>query len=229
MTRKLIYLILASATFIGCVPGSSRPTIPQCEDQCSTKDVAMFDIENVDTQKIYFLYGYSDSGSFPYPQLQQGEIEARSMHTTGIPFNNAKFNHFYFFSNPLRREQDLIARFVIRNTQPSSTTICKIKVRHNGNFNSADNRFLITNTTNNASYRYAQSPNWQNFNISSMQSYDFGGCGQTRLNTSSSEYFHHLYFFAGTSENNGNNTLLSRIIYFNTNSEKINLNNIVIK
>lgn len=228
MIKHLTYIFLL-AILLGCDVGSSRPVLPQCEDQCKDKDVAMFDLQNVDNEKIYFLYGYSDSGVFPYNQMQQGEIEPKSMHRTGIPFNNAKFNHFYFFSSPLRREEDLIGRFIIRNTQPSSTTLCKIRVRHNGDFTGADNRFLITNTTNSASYRYAQSPNWRYFDISSMNAYNFGGCGQTRLNTASSEYYHHLYFFSGESAENNENTLLSKIVYFNSNSEKINIFNIVIR
>jgi hypothetical protein len=230
MNKYLNFVVLATL-LISCRDdvGHGRTILPECQNQCPEKDDSLFDLENVDQDKIYFLFGYSDSGEFPYSVLEKGEIEAKSSHKTGIPFNNGKFNHFYFFSSPLRNQESLIARFIIKNTQPNNTTLCRIKIRKSGNFSAMDTRFRITNTGRVVSYRYGQSPHWRTFDFQSMTTHDFGKCGNVILNSSSSEYYHHLYFFTGASQDNNLNNLLSKIIYFNSNSDKVSIFNINIQ
>ncbi|MFD1602926.1 hypothetical protein ACFSJW_07520 [Flavobacterium artemisiae] len=232
MNRYLL-LIIAIGILFSCDAGRRNPLPSECIgiDPCEFKDVSVIDIQNADFANIYFKYGYSNTGKKISSFSGNGVISSHSQYPNGIALNNTMFNHIYFYSTPQMNPKDSIGSFIYRNNQPTNVTICKLKVLVNGNFSADDSRIKIIRSREFGSIKYAQhyTYNYLIFNDANSQINFNGVCGVSTVLTSPANYFHHLYFYSKEGNLADENNVFSKIIYKNTRSEKININNIVVR
>lgn len=234
--KKVTLLIFVFSIFLsGCFldPGHPSPP-PSCSDPCPNTDFSMMNIQNIDNVTIYVKYLNTSDGSYIIPNSSMISTSIAPNSSIKLNFRNDNFNHFYFYSNNTYTSE--IGKFILANVQPLYSTMCNLRIRLNGNFTSAESNLLVTNSKNKTvCIRETQIPypGWAFWNLSFPSvgtSEQLNGCTTHSFTSPSATNFEHIYFYqtsvcTDASENNN----LSKLIFLNTKSEKINLPNIVIR
>jgi hypothetical protein len=229
--KYLITTIVAVFLFSSC-QNHGDPPPPTCGDPCPNVDYSMMNIQSEDGSPIYIKYLNTIDGNYIIPNTPMIGTPLGPGASITLNFRNDNYNHFYFYRN--NTFTDEIGKIILVNTQPLYSTICNVKVKISGNYTSDESKLNIANTQNkNICVKSAQFPDWHFWNLSfptAGSSDQMNGCKTVTLQSSSATNFHHIYFFgcdkcSEASENNN----LSKIIYLNTQSAKINLHNIVLR
>lgn len=231
-------LSLSGCTNI-CQTCTPQPVPPPCPDPCANLDNSKIHIHNSDNTSTIFIkyYNLSDDGDYiqqnsPLPTINTSIGPGADLN---LDFHNDHFNHFYFYKDNSYTDVQQLGVLIIKNTLPQYTSLCTINIRLNGNF-PAGVKTPITNVNRRAfCVRSAGIFNqWTNWDLQNPQgdNTSFSDCGTVGITLPQATDFKHVYFYPGSSNcgaiTNDNNNL-SKIIYRNNNSSKIQLSNIVIR
>lgn len=229
MNSKNVALGLILMMMISCdAPRANRFPHPACEDNCEYLDVSFLPIENLDNSTIYVKYGYSNNGDNWLTNLPMVQLPGNSTFMN-LPLRPTEYNHFYFYADQGGEEE--IGKLVLFNNNPTYSPICKVRVIKDGNFPSHETRIRITNTRRTLALKHAllyTSNIWTFGNQYGFQK-NFNQCGDTLFSTAPATDYQHLYFYGKTGSNAHENNAVSKVIYRNTNSAKINISNITIR
>ena len=218
--------------FSSCGNRSQGSESPTCSDPCPNIDYSMMNLQNIDSSPIYIKYLNTSNGEYIIPNTAMIETVINSGSELSLNFRNDNFNHFYFYRNSTFTNE--IGKLIVLNTQPLYSTICNIKLRISGNFSPSESNLNITNTINKkVCVKSAQFGDWHFWNLSfptTGSSNQMNVCKTINIPSSSATNFHHIYFFDSDNCSNASEiNNLSKVIYRNTKSEKININNIALR